>query len=49
MIQDYQKIAPKLYIFVGDNQPTLLLPNDCFRPALSNTTHPIVYEVLYQE
>jgi hypothetical protein len=47
MIWDYQKIAPKLFVFVGSNQPSLLLPAACFLPRISNTSHPIVYETIY--
>lgn len=49
MIQEYQSIAPQLYVFVWDNQPELRLPPSCFRTVLSNTNHPIIYEVLYQK
>jgi hypothetical protein len=47
MIAEYQSIAPKLYVFVGSQQPSLSLPSSCFRPILSNTTQPILYEVLW--
>lgn len=47
MIQDYQSVAPKLFVFVWANQPSLILPEKCFRPILSNTAHPILYEVQY--
>lgn len=47
MIQEYKSLAPKLSVFVGDSQPSLLLPTSCFRPLLSNMSHPIVYEVIY--
>lgn len=48
MIYEYRPLAEKLYIFVWDNQPRLLLPPSCFRPVLSNTSHPIIYEVLWK-
>lgn len=48
MISEYRPIAEKLYVFVGDQQPQLLLPALCFRPILSNTSHPILYEVLWK-
>ncbi len=47
MIEDYKTLAPKLFVFVGANQPSLRLPETCFKPLISNTSHPIVYEVLY--
>jgi hypothetical protein len=48
MIQAYRTVAPKLYVFVWDQQPPLDLPWTCFRPILSNLSHPIVYEVIYR-
>lgn len=48
MIYEYRPIAEKLYLFVGDQQPPLILPTTCFRPILSNTSHPIIYEVLWK-
>ena len=37
MIEEYRSLSENLYVFVGDNQPKLILPPSCFRPILSNT------------
>lgn len=48
MIEEYHSLSENLYVFVGDNQPKLILPPSCFRPILSNTSHPILYEVIWK-